>query len=391
MRVAILTPWWASDNYGQLLQCYALQRYLRDQGHDAYLIRYKPSGAGARPTPLAQRLLKALNPVLLYRFIKGLLAAKKRARLAALADKEEALHNRHFDDFRKEYIAMSPRIYNSYAELCSDPPQADCYIVGSDQVWVFASDKDSCATWFLGFGPQEVKRLSYAASWGRDSIPDEIAAEIAPLLKRFAYVSVREKSGVELCKLCGRADAKWVRDPTLLLSAESWRGLYTKNNAQKPSGKYIFVYMIAHSSSDSHSKECDFDMESLYRFAHSRSLDVVLVTGNRAANRYVEHKKTFPTIPEWLALVDGAEYVITNSFHGCAFSMIFAKRFAAVPLKGGLVRLNSRLESLFELFGVAPRYLSASNDFSAMEAPVNWKDLIDMEFNLEDVLNEGKN
>ena len=382
MRVAILTYWWSADNYGQLLQVYALQSYLRAQGHDAYLIRYGRSYADLKRTPLPLKLLKALNPVLVCRVFYNKLKAKK---LARLAEQEEAEHNRGFDEFREKYIPLSPALYNSYAELCSHPPDADCYIVGSDQVWNFYEAKlynvrDRVHAWFLDFGPKEAKRLSYAASWGRESIPDEFAAEIAPLLQRFAYVSVREKSGVELCRRCGRADAKWVCDPTLLLSADAYRRLYAESDFAAPRGKYIFLYMLGN--------ECDFDIESLYRYARARSLEVVLVTGNAAAHKWRQYTKTFATIPEWLGLLDGAEYVVTNSFHCSVFSLIFEKPFAVVPLTGHFATMNTRLDTLFELFGIAPRLLTSAGDFSAMEAAVNWQRPEGLQFDLGKALGD---
>ena len=124
MKIGILTFWWSADNYGLLLQAYALQAYLRAQGHDAYLIRYKWE-KDFTPSPLALRLLKACNPVLLFRFFST------RRRIHA-AKQEQAAFDRGFDAFRDRYIAQSPRVYNSWMELCEDPPEADCYIVGSD-------------------------------------------------------------------------------------------------------------------------------------------------------------------------------------------------------------------------------------------------------------------
>lgn len=95
---------------------------------------------------------------------------------------------------------------------------------------------------------------------------------IEPLLNRFDYVSVREESGINLCRKCGRNDAEWVCDPTLLLSAEIYRSLYRENKIQKPDGKYILLYML--------NNRCDFDIQSVYDFAKNKNLKVVYVTGN---------------------------------------------------------------------------------------------------------------
>lgn len=372
MRIGILTFWWSKDNYGQLLQAYALQAYLRAQGHDAYLIRYKWE-KDFTPSPLALRLLKACNPVLLFRFFST------RLRIHA-AKQEQAAFDRGFDAFRDRYIAQSPRVYNSWTELREDPPQADCYIVGSDQVWNFgaiplARCRSAVHAYFLDFGKPETARLSYAASWGRVTLPEEYAREIAPLLSRFCYVSVREESGVSLCAQCGFPGARWVRDPTLLLDAEVWRALYKENAVRTPAGRYLFLYMLGN--------ECDFDIETVYRFARERNLQVVYVTGNSVADR---REKWFATIPEWLFLVDHAEYVVTNSFHCSVFSVLFGKRFGAVPLTGNAAGMNARMDSLFELFRMKPRWLRG--DFSVLDRALDARVPDAFRFNLQEALGE---
>lgn len=356
LRIGILTFWWSQDNYGQLLQCYALQKYLRDAGHDAFLIRYNPENDFAR-TLLWKRILKAFNPVLLFNYLN----LKNRKRLCRAEQKQ---HSRRFDDFRNRYIVQSEKIYRSYSELQESPPEADCYIVGSDQVWNFyGMSLQKCRNlvhaYFLDFGSPETKRMSYAASWSCTSLRLDIAEEIRPLLAKFSYVSVRERSGADWCRKCGCGNASVVPDPTLLLSAENYRNLYrAENGIKKPAQKYLFLYML--------NNECDFDVQKVYDFAASRNLEVVYVTGN---SRIDWHEKTFATIPEWLSLVDGAEYVVTNSFHCCVFSLIFHKRFGVVALSGRDEGMNARIETLSELFGTKPRWLT--DDFSVLDGPVN--------------------
>lgn len=354
MKIGILTFWWSKDNYGQLLQAYALQKYLRDRGHDAYLIRYRPEGDMKR-TPLALRLIKAFNPAKLARY----LAYRMRRRAA---EREYAEHDRQFDVFREKYIAWSDAVYASYEELRENPPEADCYIVGSDQVWnfgavPFARCRGAVHAYFLDFGPPETKRIAYAASWGRETLPDAYAREIQPLLARFSYIGVREKSGAALCARCGRDGAEWVRDPTLLLGAETYRALYRAENARAPEAPYVLFYYLENGGA--------FDKEAVFAFARARALAVQYVGGNMNTDSY---KKNYAAVPEWLSLVDHAEYVVTNSFHCCVFSLLFGKRFGAVRLTGTAAGMNTRLASLFELTGCPERYVTET-DFSALELP----------------------
>lgn len=380
LKIGILTFWWSNDNYGQLLQCYALQKYLRDAGHDAFLIRYDSRNDFIR-TPFILRCLKALNPVLLCKFLQYKIQHKINSKKLL---EESKLNDRHFDDFRAKYIVQSETVYTSYNQLKENPPEADVYIVGSDQVWNFYEHRlNQCwnlvHAYFLDFGSTQIKRISYAASWGKTALPHDFIKEISPLLKKFDYVSVREKSGINLCRKCGYKTAEFRCDPTLLLTAEDYRSLYKENyGTSKRKNPYLFLYML--------NNTCDFDIQKVYEFAERKNLEIVYVTGNGKIDRY---EKTFATIPQWLSLIDNAEYVVTNSFHCCVFSLLFEKKFGVVPLTKTLAGMNSRIETLSEIFGIKPRWIMEHGNgaFSVLEEEVNPVLQIDNEFDLREVLN----
>lgn len=345
MKIGIITFWWSQDNYGQLLQCYALQKYLRDAGHDAYLIRYK----NEEKTPLWKRCLKAFNLSLLYKHLKYKINSCK-------VKKEQICNDRHFDEFRKNYINQSEKIYSSYKELKENPPEADVYIVGSDQVWNFSllekiKNSSYIHSYMLDFGKSTTKKMSYAASWSMSSLSNELIEEIKPLLQKFSYVSVREKNGVELCSLCGYDKAEFVCDPTMLLDARIYRDLYKSEMIRKQEKKYLLLYML--------NNECDFDIQKIYDFAKEKKLQVVYVTGNGVVDK---RDKVFATIPEWLYLIDNAEYIVTNSYHCCVFSSLFNKKFGTVKLKGKDIGMNTRFDTLFDLLGIKTRYVDENFD-----------------------------
>lgn len=362
MKIGIMTFWWSDDNYGQLLQCYALQKYLRDLGHEAYLIRYRPDNDIIRiKTSLVKKIYKAFNPQKLYNFAKNRINRKK-------LEIERKNNDRQFELFRQKYIAQSEAVYSSLKELQDNPPDADAYIVGSDQVWNFwnisiEKCKNLIHSYFLDFGSEKTKRISYAASWGRTEVSNEEIAEIEPLLKRFDYVSVREKNGIELCSKCSFDRAEWVCDPTLLLSAETYRKIYCESEIRRKEKKYLLLYMLGN--------ECDFDIKTAYEFAAQKNIEVVYVSGNDLT---ANSQKTFATIPEWLYLVDNAEYVITNSFHCGVFSTIFHKQFGIVPLTGTCAGMNARLSSLFELTGTDVRFVT-SGKFEVLDQKYTPKEI----------------
>ncbi len=360
MKIGILTFWWSNDNYGQLLQCYALQNYLKLQGHNVFVINYNYRN-DINKTPFYKRCIKALNPQKLCAYIKY-----KKHSADVLA--EQKTNDRKFDVFREKYLNFSEYEYKTIFELQKNPPKADMYIVGSDQVWNFLlwdfnQAKNLIHAYMLDFGNSDIKRISYAASWGISQIPEKFKNEIKPLLRVFNYVSVREEHGIELCNNCDRLDVEWVCDPTLLLDSNNYRILYKENPIRKPSRNYILLYML--------SNRCEFDIQTVYNYAKEKNLDVIYITGNGVID---DKEKYFATIPEWLYLVDNSEYVITNSFHCGVFSAIFHKQFGIVSLTGKDNGMNDRFDSLFAILNIQKRYIT-NTDFLVLDKPYEIKEI----------------
>jgi len=354
MKIGIVTFWTSNDNYGQQLQLYALQKYLRLAGHDAFLIHYDSDQQKRKP--FMHRLWHKINPVFIYKNYK------KQKVL-----NEQNIHPRYFAEFRAKYIHFSDIHYASFAELQKNPPEADCYIVGSDQVWNFGEKAPDLNKNYhrihsrmLDFGSNNVLRISYAPSWSVRSLHPKMIEEIKPLLAKFDYISVREKSGIELCKQCGRNDAEWVPDPTLLLDENIYRTLYQKENIKFPAKPYLFLYML--------SNKYTFSLENAYKWAEEHHMDVVYVAGNGTLS---EREQSYLTVPEWLAYVDHASVVLTNSFHCAVFSTLFQKPFGVVPREGSQAGMNKRIESLFELCGLDERYVRNADDFEWLAKPVH--------------------
>lgn len=353
-----MTFWWSEDNYGQLLQCYALQKYLRDAGHDAYLIRYDPRND--KKVPTWRKIIKAFNPNKLFKYV---LYMKLKA--ADLYEKEN--NPRNFEDFRSKNIKQSEKFYYSYNELVKDPPVADMYIVGSDQIWNFREKvpQSLIFAYLLHFGRPEIIRISYAVSFGKERLSDNLIQAITPLLQKFNYVSVREKSGLDICKQCGINNAECVSDPTMLLDIDVYRSLYKDEPIRKPGRPYCFLYLLGN--------EYNFSIQAVYDWAENKNVDVVYISGNLQHDKY---KKIYATIPEWIYLLEHAEYVITNSYHCSIFSLLFAKEFVVIPLAKEYKGMNTRFDSIFELFGIGNRYIG--NDFSGFDTNIDWYKVCNM-------------
>jgi hypothetical protein len=368
MKIGIMTFWWSEDNYGQILQAYALQKYLRDMGHDAYLIRYDPKQDNI-PTPVWKKILKACNFFILFNFISYRFKEIHNST-------EQRKHPRNFGEFRQKYIKWSNCTYFSLKELIANPPEADIYITGSDQVWntfPVSVDKviDRVKAYLLDFGNESVKRYSYAASFGKKKLDDRSIEVFSPLLKNFDYISVREKTGLDICKQCGINNAKQNLDPTMLLDAKEYRYLYKHEKIRKPYGPYCFLYILGHKQ--------NFKLRRIYQWAKKHELEIIYISGNL---HYDKYKKTYATIPEWLYLIDNAEYVITNSFHGSVFSILFHKQFAVIPTTGSADGFNTRLFSLFDILNIKSRFLD--NELEILDAKINWD-------KVSEILNRNKN
>ena len=357
MKIGVMTFWWSEDNYGQLLQCYALQKYLRDKGHDAYLIRYDHRKDFTKLS-YWRKILRATNPVWLYKYLLN----KKRK----IVDKYEKTNNpRKFEEFRSKYLKQTERIYYSYNQLVEDPPLADVYIAGSDQIWNTFSLPTKKAinilnAFFLNFGDPSIKRISYAASFGKEKVDNDFLKEVSALLRNFDYVSVREKSGLDICKQCGLDNVEWVPDPTILLDVNIYRALYREQNIKKQDKPYLFLYLLENDS--------NFSIKRIYNWAKNKNIEVVYISGNMQQSNY---KKTHPTIPEWIYLLEFAEYVITNSFHCTVFSLMFSKKFGIIPRAGKNIYANCRFESIFQLLELENRFINFN--YLNLDVPIDWQ------------------
>ena len=371
MKIGIITHWTSDDNYGQQLQCYALQKYLNSQGHDAFLIRYNP----IRADGLIKKICRNLSFATVFSVLSGkwLKQRKENKRNEELWNLNSELNiKRGFKDFRDKHIKYSKLIYNSIQELRKYPPDADVYITGSDQVWIFPlKDKDT-AGWYLDFGHPRIKRISYAASMGRPINKNEIKY-FKHYLEKLDFISVRENEIMVLCHSLGFGEVEVTLDPTLLLPIEIYIELCPRRNRIYAS-KYILLYVLNVNDSEAvHGMEIE-------QYAQNLSLDikVVVSSGYLPAKQILKaHDNVLATIPEWLLMIQYAEIVITTSFHGLVFCLKMHKPFVVVLLGGKYKGGNNRLLSLLKNVGLENRIWYCNKTISdIIGKTIDW-DLVD--------------
>lgn len=331
-KIGVVTYWNSEENYGQVLQIFALQYYLRQKDCYPFLIKHDLTVTDTKSEPFFKRLVNFFSSYPKLRdSIRRRLSNIKRNKYIPVID-------RHFKEFKDKYIESSSKIY-SYQELLNNPPTADGYITGSDQVWNFPNP-----IFLLNWVNDRVPRFSYAASFGSPIVPNYLQDKFRSSLSRFRLVSVREKSGINICAQMGIL-AEHVLDPTLLLSKDDYLNAlkFDPILRRKP---YIFLYLLGNKSK--------IDLEYLKRYAKEHNLDVVFVPSqNFKSESFIP---TYPTIEEWLSLIANAELVITNSFHGTVFSILFERLFYTVLLKGRDNKMNERIISLFADLNLSRSY-----------------------------------
>ncbi len=330
-RIGIITFWESSENYGQLAQASALQIFLEKKGFEPFLIRYnKQNSVRANKPGKLQSILqkdwsKITDPGVISRKLKKLIARPMIRK------------DRRFNEFRNDFLKSNSRVYQSYEELVASPPDADVYITGSDQVWNHKYIGDP-RPFFLKFGPRHIKRMAYAASFGHAVLPKNIFNQYKSYIHDFDAVSVREQSGVDLCTQMGYYVAELLPDPTLLIDKEDWKK-YSKPaewSTNSTDRTRVFAYTIGNRSSKVKDDAINYFKGSTdFEFRHTS------VNNDYSGNIY-------PTLPEWIDYYKHADLIVTNSYHGIIFSIIFNKNFVALPCSGDKAGMNERLNTLLE-------------------------------------------
>ena len=367
MRIGIVTYWSSSDNYGQQLQCFALQKYLIGLGHDAYLIKYMPTSH----IPLWRRIARSVK----YRLLVSSEQKEKDRNTKLISERNKLLNcRRGFKEFRDKYIKSTEIVYRNIKELRNNPPDADIYICGSDQVWNNSLKDPDTAGWFLDFGKPTAKRVSYAASIGRDIDSSEIN-RFTKYLMNFNAISVREQKAYALCHQLGFDKSIIAIDPTLLLNSSAYDSIEIDSNDIDVAGEpYVFIYTLNIRIAE----EIYWDVFQKIIAKNGLQIRSVSSSGYLPARELLpDVQNEQATIPEWLSLIKHSEYVITTSFHGVVFCLLYHKPFYAVLLNNEYSKGNDRIISLLESLDLS--FLIISNKESLTQAGFDRIDWVEVD------------
>lgn len=301
-------------NYGARLQTYALAHYLQRQGHEIEVIDY-------RPDYMRGDVLVCFWPGWsIKQWGKLLLQFPLRMR----AKRRQP----YFDAFSEKYIPLTRQVYWSIDELRDNAPKADIYIAGSDQIWNTEFRNGTDPGYYLDFGDSSVRRISYAASFATEEVQQAVREFVRSNLARFDAISVREHSALTILESLGYK-GKEVLDPVFLLSKGEWCEMADETGKGE---KYVLVYDFM--SSPQIRKEAE-------RIAKEQKLKIYSIGDKRFG--YCDRNFIYAQPQTFLGLLKHATHVVSNSFHGTAFAMIFGVPYSIVNREDGL---NVRMKDL---------------------------------------------
>lgn len=255
--------------------------------------------------------------------------------------------------FRKRNKIRQTKRYNSIEELSKELPQADIFCTGSDQVWNTIHGDELDPAYFLSFVPDNVKKISLSASFGRDRFSNKLNLQMSPLLKRYDAISVREAVGVSILNQMGIVGAV-IPDPTLLVSKDVWL-----KYASKPKNKdYILVYQLR--------KNTEF-AKYVMHLKKTLNRDVVRVSLDATQFREPGRLKYFAPPEKFVGYIADAHLVITDSFHGTAFCISLNIPFVCVLPD----RYSGRLASILDTFELSHRIITCDN-MAILSDEIDW-------------------
>lgn len=332
MKINIITVL-NTKNYGSILQTYASNEFWKNYGFDVEFMDYIREDQSDKQLIINRvRSSKRKSIISLLLLYTMLLARNK---------KEKKI----FRKFLTQNLRLSDRQYHSCLEIIENLPDADIYCTGSDQMWNSAWNKGVEESFFLKYAPDNKRKISFSTSIGKIKIEEEEQKKIIPLLHKYELITVREASAEALLRSMG-IEASTVLDPTLMVDKTTWEKLLVR---RKFSYKYVLVYKLHPSHGN-----INF-METVKFISHQRNTKVVEIVYSYEEMRAKHKTVCLPTIKEFLSLFYYADYVVTDSFHGTAFSINFNKNFSVVMPN----EFGTRIQNIVDLTGLEKRVIKS--------------------------------
>lgn len=337
MKVAIITMFYRSVNYGGILQSYALVKTIEKNHIACEQLCYNSDSVFPPKQRMKRRVAKILFQLKKIKYLPQMLKIHGREKKVRKASMQLVKH--------------SKRVFteNSIRD-CVD--NFSCFITGSDQVW-----HGEWPAYFLAFVPKGKKKIAYAASTGKNNLSDDDYKKMKRYLSDYDSISVREADIADaLNNAISNKKVELVLDPTLLLEREEWYQLVSPRAEKR---KYLFCYYLG-------TDKCIRELAKEYAKAHG----LIIITIPHMQGKIEETDLAFgdvqlfnATPQDFLSYINDASIIFTDSFHATVFSLIFQKQFVSFGRENHK-EMNNRLETLTELFHLKERFLSDRLQFN---------------------------
>lgn len=322
-------------NYGASLQAHALMYYLKKLGNDVEIIDYMPLYIRKNLS------LWAIGP----RWNRNLLIKLAFYAYVVPIRLLQYKTRQKFAIYNRKYFKLTRR-YNSIEELNSDPPQADLFFCGSDQIWNTKINNGLDPAFYCDFTKEKCIKASYAASFSISVLPKEDKQFVKNELGKLDFISVREKSGLNILENLGFTNGIVVVDPVFLKSKEDWL-----NMCYKPKySSYILVY----------DQENNATIKEIAQHLSVEEKKKIVAFKDLYPRNYAHYQEKYTDPIDFISLITYADVVITNSFHCMAFSLIMNKNFFVVPRTHQ--KVNSRMKDFLDYLHISDRIITAKSD-----------------------------
>lgn len=323
VKIAYITVH-VGENFGSALQAIATSRVLKNIGANPVLVNYIPprvtlSGFLKRGFCSITGLIKTV--LKLYPFLRN---------------------KKIFETYIREHCTISCPIYH-HDDFRTKCPNADVYLTGSDQVWNFVYNEGFDGHYY--FQGINGRKISYAASMGMTILNDSQKELLVKNLKEYDYLSVREDSARTLLADIGINNVKVLIDPTMMLTNTDWSLYAAPRIIQDP---YLFVYMPYNI------KDENAHYRLIKKIATEKRLKIVSFSLTYLKDRFADITVKYPTPGDFLSLIKYADFVVTNSFHGSAFSITLAKNFISIKPN----KFETRLSNILQIVGLSNRLIN---------------------------------
>lgn len=339
-RVGIMT-FFRVNNFGAVLQAYALSKTCEKIGYETEIINYECSFL---EKPYRLENLKNRGVFLYLTSLFGFLTRFPR--------------NRKFEEFRKNELCVSQKKYDRTHVI---ETSYDLIIAGSDQVWNLEATNGDVGYLCEGF-PEKTVKCSYAASFGKTDMDQKWVELIKHGLDHFTHITCREEEGTRFVNsLTDTSDCQTVIDPVFLLSGDEWRSLAV---SPKTKEKYILVYQQSITPTV---------VEVAKRLTKEKKRKILFIPFPMGKAAFGSCKTNYSP-KEWLGLIQNAEFVVTDSFHGTAFSIVLNKDFY-VSTSGTGPKTSSRIHGLLEKMNLKDRYVVKADSLSRLGEKIRWDEV----------------